>query len=161
MLINKEMKIFKSLGFFLLLCSAAFAGVTLVNDSSYKLTAQIRAADGSDLGSLEINSQQTMTWTNSSGITGSIQYYDISQTPYTVIWFCNNGSSASPYSIWTGASSGSVVTANGGDGIRSCQAPKKQEQQPPQPVPQTYPSAEQNIQQHNEKSAGPPEGLLE
>jgi hypothetical protein len=155
------MKIFRRLGVFLLFCSATFAGVTLVNDTAYKLTAQIRAADGSDLGSLEINPQQTMAWNKSSGVTGNIQYSDISQTPYTVIWFCNNGSSASPFSIWTGASSGSVVTASGGDGIRSCQPPKKQEQQPQQPVPQSYPSGEQNIQQQTEKSAGPPEGELQ
>jgi hypothetical protein len=155
------MKIFRRLGVFLLLCSAAFAGVTLVNDTSYKLTAQIRAADGSDLGSLEINPQQTMAWNKSSGVTGNIQYSDVSQTPYTVIWFCNNGSSASPFSVWTSVSSGSVVTASGGDGIRSCQAPKKEPQQPKQPVPQSYPSGEQKIQQQNERSAGPPEGELQ
>jgi hypothetical protein len=101
-----------------------------------------------------------MAWSNYSGGTGSIQYYNGSQTPYTVIWFCNNGSSASPYSIWTGVSSGSVCTANGGDGVRSCQAPKKQEQQPPKIPPQSLPSGEQNIQKQTEQSAGPPEGML-
>jgi hypothetical protein len=154
------MKIFACLGSLLLFCSAAFAGVTLVNDSSYKLTVHIRASDGTDLGGLQINPQQTMSWTNYKGGTGSIQYYDASQTPYTVIWFCNNGSSDSPYSIWTGVSSGSVVTANGGDGLRSCQAPKKQQQQS-QPPPALYPQAEQNIQKQTEQSAGPPEGMLE
>ena len=155
------MKIFSRIGIFLLFFSAAFAGVTLVNDTAYKLTVHIRAADGTDLGSLQINPQQTMAWSNSSGITGSIQYYDISQTPYTVIWFCNNGSTDSPFSIWTGVSSGSVVTASGGDGLRSCQAPKKQKGQPTQPTPQSYPSAEQKIQQQTEKEAGPPEGMLQ
>lgn len=154
------MKIFRRLGIFLFLCSAAFGGVTLVNDTAYKLTAKIRAADGTDLGSVDINPQQTMAWSNYMGGTGSIQYYDASQTPYTVIWFCNNGSADSPFSIWTSVSSGSVVTASGGDGIRSCQKPQKQQQQSQQPPPQSYPSAEQNIQQQTEKSAGPPEGLL-
>src|ERR1700691_3315686 len=99
MLINKGMKILFRLGVFLLFCSSAFAGLTLVNDSTYKLTVQIRAADGTDLGSLEINPQHTMAWNTFSGTTGNIQYYNSSQTPYTVIWFCNNGSTDSPYSI--------------------------------------------------------------
>jgi hypothetical protein len=155
------MKIFIRLGILLLFCSSVFAGVTLVNDSTYKLMVHIRASDGTDLGALEINPQQTMAWSNYSGGTGSIQYYDASQTPYTVIWFCNNGSTDSPYSIWTGVSSGSVCTANGGDGLRSCQAPKKQSQQPQQPPPTQYPSAEQNHQKQTEQSAGPPEGMLQ
>lgn len=144
----------------MLFCSAAFAGVKLINDSTYKLTANIRASDGSDLGSVSINPQQTMSWTNYNGGTGSIQYYDASQTPYTIIWFCNNGSTDSPYSIWTGVSSGSVVTANGGDGVRSCQAPKKKSPQQKIP-PQNTPSAEQKIQQQTEQEAGPPEGLVQ
>ena len=144
----------------MLLCSSVFAGITLVNDSTYKLTAEIRAADGTDLGSLQINSQQTMAWNTFSGTTGKLQYYDASQTPYTVIWFCNNGSTDSPYSIWTQVSSGAVVTANGGDGLRSCQAPKKQSQQQ-QPPPTQYPAAQENQQQQTEQSAGPPEGMLQ
>lgn len=150
------MKIFVRIGLFLLFCSAAFAGVTLVNDSAYKLTAHIRASDGTDLGSLQINSHQTMSWSAYQG--GSIKYYDASQTPYTVVWFCNNGSSDTPYSIWTNVSAGSVVTANGGDGVRSCQAPKKKPGK--QTTPQTYSSPEQTIQNQTEEEAGPPEGMV-
>ena len=153
------MQIFFRLGVFLLLCSSAFAGLTLVNDSTYKLTVHIRAADGTDLGSLEINSQQTMAWNTFSGTTGNLQYYNSSQTPYTVIWFCNNGSTDSPYSIWTNVPSGAVCNANGGDGLRSCQAPKKQEKQ--QSPPEAYPTPQQNQQKQTEQSAGPPEGLLQ
>jgi hypothetical protein len=148
------------LGIFLLLCSSVFAGVTLVNDSVYKLTVHIRAADGSDLGAMQINPQQTMQWNTFSGTTGKLQYYDSSQTPYTIIWFCNNGSTDSPYSIWTGVPSGSVCNANGGDGLRSCQAPKKQNQQQPRTSPQA-PSPQQNMQNQSEQDAGPPEGLLQ
>lgn len=153
------MKNLFKLAILLLFCSTAFAGVTLVNDSTYKLTVHIRASDGTDLGAVSINPQQTMSWTNYKGGTGSIQYYDASQTPYTVIWFCNNGSTDSPYSIWTGVSSGSVVTANGGDGVRSCQAPKKKS--PQQQTQPQYPPAEQQIQKQTEQEAGPPEGLLQ
>lgn len=154
LLINKRMKI---LGILLLICSSAFAGVTLVNDSIYKLTVHIRAADGSDLGVMQINSQQTMQWNTFSGTTGNLQYYNSSQTPYTVIWFCNNGSTDSPYSIWTGVPSGAVCNANGGEGLRSCQAPKKQNQQQPQPQ---APSPQQNMQNQTEQDVGPPEGFL-
>lgn len=157
---NEGMKSLTWLASFLLFCKAAFAGVTLVNDSTYKLTVHIRASDGTDLGSLSINSQQTMSWSNYMG--GSIQYYDASQTPYTVIWFCNNGSTDSPYSIWTNVAAGSVVTANGGDGVRSCQAPKKKPREPAQQQPPpSYPAAEQSIQQQTEEEAGPPQGFLQ
>ncbi len=162
MWISKGMKLFARLGIFLLFCSSVFGGVTLINDTSYKLSATIRASDGTDLGTMQINPQQTMMWTNYNGGTGSIQYYNGSQTPYTVIWFCNNGSEDSPFSIWTQVSSGSVVTASGGDGIRSCQKPKDNKKQQQQEMPPAaYPSAEQNIQQQTEKAAGPPVGELQ
>ncbi|SRR5579872_4878451 len=152
------MKILFRLGALLLFCSTAFAGLTLVNDSTYKLTVHIRAADGTDLGALEINPQQSMAWNTFSGTTGNIQYYNSSQTPYTVIWFCNNGSTDSPYSIWTDVPSGATCTANGGDGLRSCQKPQKKPY-PQKPAPQ--PTPQQNIQKQTEQSAGPPEGFLQ
>jgi hypothetical protein len=163
MLINKGMKQLIRLGFFLLFCSAVFAeSVVLVNDTHYKLTAQIRAADGTDLGKLDINPQQTMTWSNFSGTTGSIQYYDVSQTPYTVLWFCNNGDAATPFSVCTGVSSGSTITAHSCDGVKSCQQPqKKQKGAQPGSYGAPTPAPQQQQQQQTEQDAGPPEGMLQ
>lgn len=128
-----------------------------MNDTHYKLTALIRAADGSDLGKLDINPQQAMTWNNYSGITGNIQYYDVSQTPYTVLWFCNNGDASTPFSVCTGVSSGSTVTAHSCDGTKSCQQPQKKQKGA---QPGSY-GAEQKMQQQTEQDAGPPEGMVE
>jgi hypothetical protein len=159
------MRVLIKLALFLALASTAFAGsVVLVNDTHSKLTAVIRAADGSDIGKLDINPQQTMTWTNYFGGTGNIQYYDVSQTPYTVLWFCNEESSSEPFSVCTGVSSGSTVTAYSCDGTKTCPLPKKK-QKGAQPgsygAPNPGPTPEQQIQQQTEQSAGPPEGMLQ
>ncbi|MBS0648416.1 MAG: hypothetical protein JSS10_04225 [Verrucomicrobia bacterium] len=165
------MRIFTKLGLFLGFVSTAFAGsVVLVNDTHSKLTAVIRAADGSDIGKLDINPQQTMTWTNYFGGTGNIQYYDVSQTPYTVLWFCNTDESSSePFSVCTGVSSGSTITAYSCDGTKTCPLPSKKQKgaQPgsygapnPGPTPPA-PTPQQQIQQQTEQEAGPPEGMLQ
>ncbi len=156
MLMNSIMK---QLFIFLLCCSSAFAGVKLVNDSSYKLQALIRAADGTDLGTVEVNAQQTMSWNNFSGITGNIQYYDVSQTPYTVLWFCTQGTTETPFSVCTGVSSGSTVTALSCDGTKACQQQKKK-QKGAQPGSYGAPTPQQLQQEQTEEEAGPPEGMV-
>ena len=145
---------------FLLVSATAWAGtVRLVNDTSVKLTAVIRAADGTDIGTIEVNSQQTMSWNNYWGGVGNIQYYDASQTPYTVLWFCNTENDTAPFSVCSGVSSGSTVTALSCSGTRACKQPKKKSKTnyppPPPPLP------EQQIQQEAEQAAGPPQGMVE
>lgn len=123
--------------FLLLLSISAFAGtVRLVNDSHYKLKAVIRAADGTELGNIDVPPQQTMSWNNYWGGVGNIQYNDVSQTPYTVLWYCMAGD---PYSVCTGVSSGSTITASSCDGTKSCKEPppKSGRTYPPEIPPQT------------------------
>jgi hypothetical protein len=138
----------------LLLCSTAWAGtVRLVNDTSYKLRAVIRAADGTELGSLDVPSQQTMSWNSYWGGVGNIQYNNISQTPYTVLWYCSDGN---PFSVCTGVSTGSTVTASSCDGTKSCKQPnKKSGRTYPPEIPETQ------IQHQTEQDAGPPQGMVE
>lgn len=128
---------------FLLISTAAWAGtVRLVNDSAYQLTAVIRAADGTKLGELNVPAQQTMSWNSYWGGVGNIQYNDVSQTPYTVLWFCPEGA---PFSVCQGVSTGSTVTALSCDGTKSCKqktkpsGPTYPPEIPPTPAPQQPP----------------------
>lgn len=115
---------------FLLVASVAWAGtVRLVNDAAYPLSAVIRAADGTKLGELVVPAQQTMSWNSYWGGVGNIQYNDVSQTPYTVLWYCSDGT---PFSVCQGVSTGSTVTALSCDGTKACQ-------QKPKPSGPTYP----------------------
>jgi len=93
-----------------------------------------------------------MQWTD---YWGGIGYYNQSQTPYTVAWFCLDGGDS--FSVCNQVPSGGTVTAFGCDGIRSCPPQKKKGPPPPQGAP-----AEQYLQQQEmEKEAGPPEGALQ
>ncbi len=148
------MRIVTQVVLFMLLCSAAWAGtVRLVNDTAYPLRAVIRAADGTELGKLDVPAQQTMSWNSYWGGVGNIQYNDVSQTPYTVLWFCPEGD---PFSACTGVSTGSTVTASSCDGTKSCkERQKKSGRTYPPEIPET-PQPQQPQQQ-----VGPPQGQLE
>ncbi len=141
--------------FFLLLIGEAWAGtVRLANNTSYKLRAVIRAADGSYLGEVIVMPQQTMQWND---YWGGVGYYNQSQTPYTVLWFCLDGGD---FAICDNVPPGATITALGCDGIRSCKPQKKQQYPPLQGAP-TEEYLQQQEQQGMEKEAGPPEGQLE
>ena len=105
------------------------SSVRLINDSPNQLRAVIRGADGSYLGEMVINPQNSSTWTDTYGQSGSFGQGNAyeerstrSQTPYTVIWRCLDGGD---YSICTNVSTGGTVTAQGCDGNRYCKPPKK------------------------------------
>lgn len=139
--------------FFLMVASQVWAGaVRLVNDTAYKLRAVIRAADGTYLGEVIVNPQQTMQWND---YWGGIGYYNQSQTPYTVVWFCVDGGD---FSICNSVASGATITAFSCDGTRSCRPQKKQQNPPPYGTPPEEYLPEQLEQQQMEQEAGPPEG---
>jgi hypothetical protein len=142
--------------FFLGLASQMWAGaVRLVNDTSYKLRAVVRAADGTYLGEVIVMPQQTMQWND---YWGGIGYYSNSQTPYTVVWFCVDGGD---FSVCNNVPSGATITAFGCGGLRQCK-PKQKKQNPDQygsPTEEHLP--EQLEQQQMEEEAGPPQGQLE
>jgi hypothetical protein len=140
---------FRHLLFPLLLISAiAEAGtVRLVNDTGYKLRAVIRAADGTVIGEVVVNPQQTMSWNDYWGGVGT---YNQSMTPYTVAWYCSAGGD---FSVCNNVSTGATVTAYGCSGNQSCspksRQPKPTYQQTTPPLPHTSPEQE---------GGGPPEG---
>lgn len=98
----------------LLLPVFAFAGVNLLNDSAYPLRAVIRGNDGSYLGEMVVQPQHVGHWNTTYGV---LQQSDYATLPYTVLWYCLDGSD---YSIWVGVSTGATVTAQGGQGTRIC-----------------------------------------
>ena len=141
------------LGLFLLLGLSVEAGsVKLVNNTAYKLRAVVRSGDGSYLGEVLVNPQQTMAWND---YTGAVQYPSQSQTPYTILWFCND-KEGTPFAICTDVGSGFTVTAKSCDGTRACKPKKKQ----PYP-PLKGASTEEYLQKQAEQEAGPPEGDLD
>lgn len=138
---------------FLLLFGVLEAGsVRLVNNTAYKLRAIIRAGDGTYLGEVLVNSQQTMSWND---YTGSVGYPNTSQTPYTVLWYCNDGD-GTPFGVCDGVGPGATVAAMTCSGTRACKPKKKPQNPPPYGQP-----PEENLQKQLEKDAGPPEGALQ
>jgi hypothetical protein len=134
--------------------SLSAGAVRLANDSAYKLRAVIRSANGSYLGEVLVMPQQTMQWND---YWGGIGYYNQSQTPYTVIWFCVDGGD---FSVCNNVPSGATVTAFGCDGTRSCK-PQPQQAYPPLQGAPTEEYLQQQEQQNLQQEAGPPEGIVE
>ncbi len=146
---------------FFLLASVSYAGsVRLLNDSPYKLRAVIRGNDGTFLGEMVINPQHITQWNDSYGQIGQFgkgnayqEQSTRSQTPYTVLWYCMDGSD---YSVCNTVATGGAVTAQTCDGARQCKPPKKQ--QPPgvpypnQPEGNFLHQADEELQ----SEAGPP-----
>src|SRR3972149_2099669 len=109
------MKLFFSL--FLFCASAVFAGtVNLYNDTTWPLTAEVLAADGSLLGKEQVDPRKTVTW--SGGWSGG----EVSQTPYTVRWLCLEG--GQEFSTCYSVSPGSTVSATLCEGGKQCPVKK-------------------------------------
>lgn len=140
----------------LLFSSFCFAGsVRLINDSPHKLRAVIRANDGSNLGELVVEPDQATTWYDSAARTGVLQKGNLyqnqpskSQTPYSVLWYCPDGSD---YSLSEYVYSGNTVTAQTSAGARQCKLKKKKEQNEKQPDSQI----EKDLKKQ-QRSVGPP-----
>jgi hypothetical protein len=102
--------------------------VRLFNDSAYKLRAVIRGADGTYLGEMVITPQSSSYWTDSVQQFGhsnesnsNLKNSARSQTPYTVIWYCMDGSD---YSVSDNIGTGAFTQAQQGTGRRTCGAAK-------------------------------------
>jgi hypothetical protein len=137
--------------FFCLFYSALQAGtVRLINNSPYDLRAVIRGSGGAFLGEIVVRSQKESNWTDTygqyglwGGANGSINDNYRSQTPYTVLWYCLDGTD---YAVCDTVSTGAVVMAQGCAGARMCK-PQKQEKYPREPEGQ-YLYQEPNLKQN-------------
>ena len=132
----------------LFFCLQAHAGsVRLINDSTYKLQAIVQASDGSSLGEVVVNPRQTMSWNDYNSGVGA---YNQSRTPYTVQWYCMDGSS---FSTSSNVSPGGLAQAMSGIGARACKVPKKGKK--------PFQDDDSFSDQTEEQDVGPPEGLLQ
>jgi hypothetical protein len=130
---------------YLLFLGCVFSGalhagsVHLINDSPYVLRAVVRGNDGSFLGEQVIEPQNSGDWSDNSEW-DTYQNPEMSQTPYTVIWYCMSG--GGDYSITTYVATGSTVFAQSGEGARICNPQQRQGQ-----------SQQQQQQQNNSGSS--------
>jgi hypothetical protein len=120
--------------FILFLCSFVCileaGSIRLTNDSPYKLRVVIRGADGTQLSEMVINPAHSAAWNDAYNHYGHLGKGDLyqerasqSQTPYTVLWYCMEGSD---YSFSRNVATGATVTAQGGEGARICKPRKKE-----------------------------------
>ncbi len=116
----------------LLLTPGLFAGsLRLYNDSSYKLRAVIRGADGTYLGEMVVLPEHFNTWSDaySSFGPGGQQQQNSNRTltPYTVQWYCLDGDE---FGINVNMATGAAVLAESSNGPKFCKPPKKKKNSP-------------------------------
>lgn len=99
------------------------SSVTLLNDSPFKLKAQILSADGRDLGTIEILPQHQFKWQDSNQ---NIQSF--TATPFTVIWYCGDGQE---YGVSSRIATGALTAAQASSGRRYCRPKKKEAEAAP------------------------------
>jgi hypothetical protein len=99
--------------------------VTLMNNSTYILKANIYDANGTLLGEFVINPNDATLWSDNYANWGTESAY-ASQVPYSVNWSCMSGNS---YGVCNNVAAGSVVTAQSCGGTQECQ--QQQELQSP------------------------------
>jgi hypothetical protein len=116
--------------------SLCAASVRLKNDTFVQLRVIVEGFDGSILGEVIVDPQQSMTWTDDYGFRANnrsarqpLQSTEMSKTPYTVSWYCMSGD---PYSVCTDVAAGSLVMADACSGTRGCN-PNAKEGYPTQP----------------------------
>jgi hypothetical protein len=116
---NKSVLIFV----FMLACGMCWANsVTLMNDSTYTLKANIYDANATLLGEFVLNPGNATLWSDDDENFGTESNY-AAQIPYTVNWFCMNGS---PYGVCNDVAAGAVVTAQSCGGSQECQQQQQQ-----------------------------------
>ncbi len=90
--------------------------VNLFNNTSYKLKAEIIAADGTVLDEVILDSRDASTWADGFYQFGSSPSAN-STTPYVVNWYCMGGQS---FGTCTDVAAGSVVLAQNCSGSGEC-----------------------------------------
>lgn len=128
---------------------AEAGSVHLINDSPFTLRAVIRGNDGSYLGEVVLNAQHTSTWLDSYGQAGHFGYKEApnySIVPYTVLWYCLDGSA---FSVCTYVSPGGTVSAQSCPGNRMCR-PKKRPKYPLHNQPEEFLHQQHESPSHSE-----------
>jgi hypothetical protein len=94
--------------------------VRLYNDSPYVLKAVVHSNSGIYLGETIVVPGNVATWNDSNfSQPGYEQQSNVSQTPYTVLWYCLTGGS---YSVCYQVPSAQTVSAQACNGPRQCKS---------------------------------------
>ena len=110
--------------------ATSFSGeITVVNDTSYILTAAVYSASGDFLGQITLQPGEQNNFSTALRTTNLNRpgYPNLSTTPYRVVWQCAGGD---VYSVCGMVSVGAYVSASQGDGAHIC-TPKKEQQKTP------------------------------
>ncbi|NDD58259.1 MAG: hypothetical protein EBZ47_03270 [Chlamydiae bacterium] len=107
------------------------ASLFLYNNSPYKLKAVVIAANGTNMGEKVMDAQETGYFEDALGQSNPVGQQetpsgnsDYSVTPYTVIWYCMEGTL---YSTCTNLGAGALGAPTYGTGPMFCQPSKPQE----------------------------------
>ncbi|MDN3505571.1 MAG: hypothetical protein P0S95_08355 [Rhabdochlamydiaceae bacterium] len=110
---------FKAIAIFAMISCMTYSfaqSLQLQNDSPFLLDAIIINANGKVIGRTTVSPNTHITWTYQNFT--EIEYANKTSVPYTVIWYCHNG--GNEYGIWTQASPGSRINAQGSTGSKLC-----------------------------------------
>lgn len=124
-------KAFFTACFFAFLSVSSFASVALFNDSPFTLKAVAVTANGMNIGEVVVKPQETKVINDPEGGSNPTdpqqqplpQNPNTAVTPYTVFWYCSDGSS---YSTCQNVGAGAMVTPNTGEGSKYCKPPRQQ-----------------------------------
>lgn len=136
----------KIVGVFLCLCAPILgSSVRLYNDSPYPLRAVVQGSDGTALGEVLVQPNNLMVWSDAGSQMG---YHEPtrSETPFTVLWYCEEGA---PYSVCSQVPNASMVTAQTCLGNRQCKTPP--------PTPLKIPNGEPQTEFYQYQGPGPSE----
>jgi surface antigen len=90
----------------------------LYNDSPFKSDVVVINALGKVIGQVTLEAQDQVTW---YGDTPSYNALNSPTTPYTVIWYCQDGTE---YGIWVNIPPGAMATAQLSSGQKICKYKK-------------------------------------
>lgn len=109
------------------------ASLYLQNDSPFILRAVVIAANGVNMGEKILQPNATAYIEDELGGSDPVgpqsqqfENYSTSLTPYTVFWYCNDGTL---YSNCENIPAGGLASANGCQGNKYCKPPKQKKQQ--------------------------------
>lgn len=116
------------------------ASLYLQNDSPFKLKAIVMGANGQNLGEKVLMPQETAYFEDSLGGSNPVGQQMTpegnsanSVTPYTVLWYCMEGTS---YAHCQNVAAGAYVSPSTCEGNQYCKAPPPPPPAPPQPQPE-------------------------
>ena len=122
---SEKKGIMKSCFFYAFLMGTCFLQATslrLQNETHHSLQATVRGADGSILGEVMVEPQETVVWSDEA-TARSFRPPSKSMSPFSVYWSCADGET---YCISDHATAGALIKTSQCVGKKACNPPKKE-----------------------------------